>query len=178
MIVFMKTTIKVFEKTNDIVGYVVKYLLLLMAVCICIEVTGRYLLNSPTIWVYDVSRQLLGFMGALGGGYAFLYNAHVRVDVFYQKLSLKGRAILDIITSAVFFLFISVLLVQSINAAQLSWAIGERATTLLAPPLYYMKAAVAVGAFLVLIQGIAKLFRDILIVVTGEDHTGKGMNYH
>jgi len=67
------------------------------------------------------------------------------------------------VTSLLFFLGIGVLLWLAIGEAKISIATGERFTSLLEPPLGPIRTAVAIGVFLLLIQGIAKFIRDFLI---------------
>jgi TRAP-type mannitol/chloroaromatic compound transport system permease small subunit len=165
------------DKINELVGRAAKYLLFFMAAALLFEVIARYVFDSPTIWAYDVCKQLLCIIGALGGGYALLYNAHVKVDVLYERWSVKSRALMDIITSLLFFTFIIVLIWKSTGMAVDSWIMKETATTLLSPPIYPIKTVIAVGAVLIFLQGIAKLLRDIKAFITGEENPGRRMDY-
>ncbi|HEX3012125.1 MAG TPA: TRAP transporter small permease subunit [Syntrophomonadaceae bacterium] len=165
------------DQLSYVIGKFAKYLLFFMALFLFIEVISRYVFNHPTIWVYDTCKQLMCIIGALGGCYALLYNAHVKVDVLYEKFSLRTRAVLDIITSIFFFAFVIALMWKSSIMASNSWLIHERATTLLAPPLYYIKTIIVVGSVLIFFQGIAKLLRDIQTLVTGVDHKGREMEF-
>lgn len=169
--------INIFDQLNDIVGKGAKYLLLVMAFSLIFEVIARYILNRPTIWAYDISKQAMCIMGALGGGYALLYNSHVKVDVFYSNWSIKKRAIADIITSILFFLFIITLTWKSFEMTTYSWIIKEHATTLFAPPIYHLKALITIGSLLLLLQGTAKLLRDIKVLITGEADEGRHMDF-
>jgi len=47
----------------------------------------------------------------------------------------------------------------------------ERSQSAWNPPIYPVKLTIPLGAGLLLLQGIAKLMRDILIVVKGEDYS-------
>ena len=159
---------KVIDTVNYWVGTIAKYLLILIMAALSFEVIARYIFNSPTIWAQDMSRQFLCAMGALGGAFALLYNQHVRVDVFWGSWSDKTRGIVDICTSFLFFIFMAFMVYQSIIMAQDSWMFQERAATVFAPPLYYVKTLIPIGAILLLLQGIAKLIHDIIAVVTGK----------
>ena len=67
------------------------------------EVAARYFFNRPTIWVWELNGLLQCVFVALAGGYTLLVRGHVRVDVVYGHLSMRKKAILDLITS--FFMF-------------------------------------------------------------------------
>jgi TRAP-type mannitol/chloroaromatic compound transport system permease small subunit len=145
------------------------FLLLYMAITLTYEAVARYAFNAPTIWVSEMAQHAMLYTGALGGGYTLMMSGHVKIDVLYGTLSFKGKAIIDICTSVIFFFFILILLVESTKMALNSWGIMERSTSILRPPLYLLKSAIPLGTFLVLIQGIAKLFKDIITLITGEE---------
>ena len=44
------------------------------------------------------------------GAFAMLHGAHVRVDILYVKLPLRGRVGMDIFTSVFFFIFVMALM--------------------------------------------------------------------
>lgn len=158
----------VIDTINESVGKIAKYLLLVILATLVFEVVSRYIFNSPTIWVADVSTQALAALGALGGGYALLYNQHVRVDVFYGAWNDRVKGIVDIITSLLLFVFTIVLFLKSLEMAIDAWTFQERASTTFAMPLWYIKTLMPLGTFLLFIQGIAKLLHDIIAVITGK----------
>ena len=50
-----------------------------------------------------------------------------------------------------------------------AWEAEQRAGTDWGPPLYPVYAAMPIGAFLLLLQAIAKLLRDLYTTFTGEE---------
>lgn len=159
---------KVIDTVNFWVGTVAKFLLIAILFCLSFEVIARYVFNSPTIWAMDMSLQFLCALGALGGAYALLFNQHVRVDVFWGSWSVKTRAIVDLFTSVLFFIFMCFMVYQTVIMAQDSWMFQERMASVFAPPLYYVKTLIPIGSILLLLQGVSKLFHDIIAVATGE----------
>ncbi|MCI8645479.1 MAG: TRAP transporter small permease subunit [Firmicutes bacterium] len=159
---------KIIDTINEFVGKIGKYVLLIILATLVFEVVSRYVFNSPTIWVADISTQALAALGALGGGYALLYNQHVRVDVFYGAWSDRLKGIVDIITSILFFTFTIVLFLKSLEMCMDAWNFRERSSTTFAMPLWYIKTLMPIGTFLLLIQGIAKLLHDITAIATGK----------
>ncbi len=74
------------------------------------EVMARYVFNSPTNWVHESMFLMFGMQYMLSGAFAYKEDQHVRVDVLYAKLSTRGKAIGDIVTSVFFFIFIGTML--------------------------------------------------------------------
>lgn len=172
----LRGAVNLIEKTNCIIGNTVKFLLLYMAVTLTIDVIARYAFDSPTVWIFEMCKHAMLYIGALGGGYTLMVNGHVKVDVIYSILSSKIRAVLDIVTSVLFFIFIAIMIWKCSELAISSCEHMEHSTTALGAPIYPMKVAVVVGAVLVLLQGIAKLFKDIILLITGEEQEYKTLN--
>ena len=68
----------------------------------------RNIINFPLLWIIEMAQFTITAYYLLGGGYSMLADDHVRMDLFYGKLSKKGKAKMDIFTS-VFLIFYLVL---------------------------------------------------------------------
>jgi TRAP-type mannitol/chloroaromatic compound transport system permease small subunit len=89
------------------------------------------------------------------------------VDVIYKNLPLRVRALLDILTSAFFFLFVAVLVWKGGEFALESFTEGKRSSEAMGWPLYPSQMMIPAGGFLIALQGLAKLVRDIAVLVKG-----------
>ena len=76
---------------------------------------------------------------------------------------------LDVLTSGFTFLFLGVLFWVSLDRTILSWQLGETTMTHWKPIYYPLRTTLPVGCFLFLMQVVAKLIRDVAIVIKGED---------
>lgn len=146
---------------NEWVGRVVSFLIIPMTLVAVIEVILRYVFNRPTIWAWDVNMMLLGAFTVLTGGYVLLKEGHVSMDVFVSRLSPRVRAVIALITSLLFFFSIGLLVWQGGLEARESLLIGEKVNSVWGPPLYPLKILWPIGAFLLLLQGVATFIRDL-----------------
>ena len=128
------------------------------------EVVARYIFNSPTNWVHESMFLMFGMQYMLSGAYAYREDQHVRVDVIYAKFSPRGKAIADIVTSVFFFIFIGTMFVTGIRFA--SDAINNHEVSFTEWGIQYwpVKLTMPIGAALLLLQGVAKLIKDVLLV--------------
>jgi TRAP-type mannitol/chloroaromatic compound transport system permease small subunit len=159
--------LKYIDKLNEWVGRIVSYAVLFMVFTLCYEVFFRYVLNLPTIWVLEINQYVLCAYVALTGGYVLLYNSHVNVEILYERFSPKTKALVNVITSVFFFAVVITLLWKGGIMALEAWEISEESYSMLAAPLFPAKVTVPIGAFLMLLQGTAKLIRDIRTLVQG-----------
>jgi TRAP-type mannitol/chloroaromatic compound transport system permease small subunit len=147
---------------------VVCFFIITIFVLVTAEVVARYVFNSPTAWSQIATQFIFGGYFVIGGAYCLLVDGHIKVDIVYAKLSLRKRAIIDTITSVFFFGFVIVLLLQG---AERSWVATTRnETTGLAWDVIkwpYMWT-LPIASFLLALQGIAKLIRDLMIIFGGE----------
>jgi TRAP-type mannitol/chloroaromatic compound transport system permease small subunit len=155
------------EWVNVKVGEFAAYWAVLSVFGYYYEVIARFVFNSPTNWLHESMFLMYGMQYMLAGAYAYKLDQHVRVDVFYTKFSPRGKAIADIITSVFFFIFVGTLLVTSYRFAADSIGNNEHSFTEWAVQYWPVKLMMPIGASLLLLQGIAKLIKDIVFVRRG-----------
>jgi len=160
----LKAFLKLIDAVNDRVGNLLSYFLFFFFVLLLMEVVLRYFFNSPTVWANELAQMLFGAYAILAGGYILRTGGHVNVDILYSRLSRKQRAVLDIVTSSLFFLFCGMLLVYGGSLAWDSLARFEHSQSAWNPPLYPAKLMIPLAALLLMLQGLAKLIRDIFIL--------------
>jgi TRAP-type mannitol/chloroaromatic compound transport system permease small subunit len=157
---------------NGWTGRVVGHLLILMMFFMTFEVVMRYLFNSPTLWVNETNQYLSVVLISLGAGYVLQNKGHVNVDVFYSRFGERTRAVLDLLTSPIFFIFVIVVVWQTIDGAAESWQYREH-SPVAEIPTYPVRMIMVAGAFLILLQGIAKFGRDFRKARTKEFPGGR-----
>lgn len=163
--------LKAVDNINDWVGKVLSLGVLFMFALVLIEVIRRYFFNSPTVWGNELTQLTFGVYVVLCGGYILRWGGHVNVDILYGRFSARGKAITDIITFALFIMFCGMMLAYGGSLAWESLSRFEHSQSAWNPPLYPVKLMIPSGAFLLLLQGIAKLVRDILTLLTAEKIT-------
>ena len=106
----MPNIIKYYIKFIDYIslktGRATMYLVFVMMFILILSFVTRNIINIPLIWIIEMAQFVMTGYYLLGGGYSMLADDHVRMDLFYGKLSKKGKAKMDIFTS--FFLIFSV----------------------------------------------------------------------
>ena len=157
------------DKFNDKSGKIFAFLVIPCAAVLFFEVVMRYVFNMPTIWVHETSNYFFGAFFVLGGAYTLRHKAHVNVEILHVRLPLRVRAAVDILTAGVFFLLFGVIFWYGIQLAAISVEALEISHTIWGPPVYPIKIMVVIGAFFILLQGLAKFIRDIQILATGKE---------
>jgi TRAP-type mannitol/chloroaromatic compound transport system permease small subunit len=88
-------------KFSHILGNVAGLLFILLLFNVFYDVVARYVFNSVSIGMQEMEWHLYASMFLLGVSYGIATEGHVRVDVIYERLSPKRRAIIDLTGSIV-----------------------------------------------------------------------------
>ncbi|MEL7568257.1 MAG: TRAP transporter small permease subunit [Dehalobacterium sp.] len=165
----MQKILHIIDSISEYSGKIFAWIIVILTVIIAYETMVRYVFDSPTVWISETSNYLFGTFVVMGGAYALKYKAHVSMDIIYTRFSFRTQAIIDIITSIGFFAFMYALIITGFNRAMAATVFMERSGSVWNPYLFPIKWVLPIGATLLLLQGIAKLIRDIMTVIKGED---------
>ena len=163
----LASVLSTIDSISEWSGRIISLLIPCIVAVMFYEVVARYAFNAPTVWAYELTIFLFGGCMIIGGAYAHRYSSHVNVDIVYGRLSPRVKAILDLLTATLFFLFVGILLWRGMDFALTSIRNLELTDTLWAPPIYLFKISLPIGAGLIFLQGIAKLIRDLTTAITG-----------
>jgi TRAP-type mannitol/chloroaromatic compound transport system permease small subunit len=156
------------DRINAKAGEYVAYWGVLAVFAYYYEVLARFVFNSPTNWVHESMFLMFGMQYMISGAYAYREDQHVRVDVFYSKFSRRGKAIADIVSSLFFFIFTITLLWTGWRFAADAVANNESSFTEWGIQYWPVKLTLPIGAALIILQGLSKLIKDILILTRKE----------
>ena len=165
----LRSCLRVIDMTNEWTGRIISFLVPVLALVIFYEVVSRYVFGKPTSWGHDVSSFLLIYLTMGGFAYTLLHRGHVSMDVLYIQLPVRARAILDIISFPLFFIFCGVLVWKGIDLAWSSIQFREVTMSPFRGPIYIVKPLLPIGAFLALLQGLAGLARSFILAITGKE---------
>ena len=151
-------------------GKAFAWTILLMAFGVGYEVLVRYVFNAPTDWAFDLSYIMYGTLFMMGGAYTLSRNGHVRGDFLYRLWRPRTQATVELVLY-VFFFFpgILALVITGWKYAARSWRFVEVSVNSPAGiPVFQFKSVIVLAGVLLVIQGIAQVFRCILCMRTGE----------
>jgi len=154
-----------YDKLVKYSGYLASALFITIGFIVSYEVIMRYLFNSPTIWVNEVSRFLQIWATYLALTYSFHKNDFIRITVIYDRLNDKGKKILDFISFIFILIFSSFVVYYGWIIAYDSLKVGRTSSTILDVPSFLTEFAIPLCfAFLVLrvILEAIKYIRDFV----------------
>ena len=151
---------------NRCVGRVVAWLTLATVLICAAVVLLRYSAGMDFVWMQELYIWTHAMTFLLAAGFAYLLNAHVRVDIFYAKMGPRGKAWVDLF--GVIFLLMPWLVLlgwTSWTYVTYSWQTGEISVQNNGmPAMYVLKSAILGFVGLLGLQGLAWAGRSILVL--------------
>ncbi len=147
-------------------GRVFPWLILPLAALTFGSVVMRYGFDFGRIALQEVGTYLHSFTLMLCMSYTLRGNWHVRVDIFYNKMSRRTRATVDLAGAVLFLVPVSLtVLVSSWGYVAQSWVALEGSPEAGGLPLVFLlKTLIPLMAVLLLIQAAAEIIRNFNVV--------------
>jgi len=159
------------DKINEWVGRGVAWITLCLVLVVFADVVMRYLFNTSFVFTQELEWHIFGFIFLIGAGYTLLHDGHVRVDIIYQRLGLKGRAWINL-SGVILFLIPGCVMVitTSWKFTMTSFAILEGSPDPGGIPFrFLMKGCIPAGFTLLLLQGLSLGMHSLLQILGIED---------
>ena len=155
-----------FDRISDITGRIIAWFTLAMVLLTTVIVVMRYVFDAGFIWMQESVTWMHAAVFMVGAAYTLLYEEHVRVDIFYRKMSDKRRAIVDLVGVIIFLLpLCGFLALIAYDFAATSWSIHETSREpggLPYPAIPLMKSIVIVMPVAVALQGVSMMMRALV----------------
>jgi TRAP-type mannitol/chloroaromatic compound transport system permease small subunit len=153
------------DRLSDLTGRATAWLTLVMTVVTFVVVVLRYAFDAGYIWIQESVTWLHALVFMLGAAYALRYEEHVRVDIFYRRMTPRGRAWVDAV-GVILFLFplCAYIAFESWDFVKASWAIREASREsggLPYPFVPLLKSVLLVMPVLLALQGLSLLVRSV-----------------
>ncbi len=148
------------------IGNLSAWLGLALVAVVSFNVLGRYLAGIGSVALQETEWHLMAAAAMMGMSYGLNQGGEVRVDIFYEKMSPRTQAIVDVV-STLLLLGVSVVIGWlSLAYVQSSYGIDEGSPDPGGLPYrYLLKAVMPVAFSLLALQALAMLGAAIVRVV-------------
>ena len=141
-------------------------MLLVLTAVILYDVVGRKFFATGSFKLQELEWHLHGAIALLGMGYAYINNAHVRIDVFAGALPERVKLWMELFAILAFLIpFMSLLLNYGYDFAERSYIRNESSSGGLGlTNRWIIKSAVPLAAFLTLCGGVSVALRIVVVL--------------
>ena len=191
MIGVLRVYIRVVDAVNYRIGRVMMYgIFVMMAILLWSSISKTFFL--PSLWTLEMAQFAMVAYYIMGGPYSIQLGSNVRMDLFYGAWSDRRKAWFDAFTVLFLIFYLGVLLYGGLGSTAYSLghfadtpmafygelvgafltggpeAVGEligrveRSSTAWRPFIWPIKVFMCLGIFLMLLQAISELSKDLL----------------
>ena len=162
----LASVVKGLDCFSEWTGRSIAWLTLLMVLVTFVVVVMRYVFNIGNIQLQESVIYMHSFVFLLGAGYTLKHDGHVRVDIFYRPMGERGKAVINILGTLLLLLPVSLFILWiSWEYVMFSWDTLEGSQEAGGiEALYILKTSLIVMPLLMILQGIAELLRNFLVL--------------
>jgi TRAP-type mannitol/chloroaromatic compound transport system permease small subunit len=166
----MRAYIRFADKLSSWFGKAFAWCIIVMTFGVGYEVVVRYLFRAPTPWAFDLSYMMYGTMFMMAGAYTLSRGGHVRGDFVYRLWQPRTQARVEFVLYFLFFFpGVLALVFSGWRYASRSWRYLEVSSMSPANiPIYQFKTVIIFAGVLLVIQGVAQVFRCVICMRTNE----------
>lgn len=159
---------RLIDSLNERIGRLVMWLVLITTLIATGNALAKYILGEGSNAWLEAQWYGFGAMFLLGAGYTLKHNGHVRIDILYQRISPRGKALIDLLGGVLFLLPVAGLLAWlSWPLFAESWRIQETSPDAGGLLRWPVKLLLPVGFALLFLQGVSEIIKRIG-VLTGD----------
>lgn len=159
---------RLIDGVTNIIGRVMMWFLLATTLISASNAIIRKLFNISSNAFLEIQWYLFAAVFMLGSGYAFMKNAHVRIDFISSKFSARGRNIVDVLGIIIFVFPLCYIMVKlSWPVFENAWVSGEMSSNaggLIRWPVY---GVIPLGFVILAVQALSELIKRVAFL-TGD----------
>jgi TRAP-type mannitol/chloroaromatic compound transport system permease small subunit len=164
----MQTITRLLDALNEWIGRAVAWLTLGMVLVTFAVVVLRYGFDTGWIAMQESVTYMHAVVFMLGAAYTLKHNGHVRVDIFYHRMSARGQALVNMLGDLLLLLPVCIyILLSSWDYVAVSWSYRETSNEPGGLPwVYLLKTSLLLMPALLILQAFSG-FLSALLVYTG-----------
>lgn len=150
------------DKFNNLFASISAFIVLALAFLVFFDAFMRYLFHEGSIALQELEWHLFDLSFLLAIGYALKHDKHVRVDIFFEKFSLKTKEYINILDNLFLIIPFSLLIIYfGFDFAMQSFLQHESSSD---PGglccRYLIKSAIVISATLLFLQAISEIIKS------------------
>jgi TRAP-type C4-dicarboxylate transport system permease small subunit len=151
--------IKQIDTITEFFGKLSAWLFFFIGIIVTYEVFVRYVFNSPTIWVDEVSSVTQIWAAYIGVAFALKHKDMIVIDIAFKDPNTIMRKILETFSLLVIIYFSLVSVYYGYQIWLDSTLKGHTTDTFLALPKWFTQASIWVGFLILLLQAIVEIIK-------------------
>ena len=167
----MNKIIKVLDKIIDLIGGIAAIAMVLMLLNVFYDVLMRYFFKNSSIGMQEMEWHLFAVVFLFGMAYALKEDGHVRVDMFYERMTPKRQALINMVGAFIFIVPFSIIIINSgyafaLDALELNEISGDPGGL---TNRWIIKGAIATSFVFLLISTVSFVLKNGAVLFDSQD---------
>jgi TRAP-type C4-dicarboxylate transport system permease small subunit len=145
-------------------AYISGIVVIVMMLYTVVDVGGRYLAKHPAPAAYEFTNIFLIYVTYFGVTIVQARGGHMRLGFLYEKAGPRGKALIDLVSSAFGLFIVGVITWQGWLYAIDSWVVQEVTLGAYTIPVFPGRIALAIGATIFLVQYVIDFIRNSTVL--------------
>ena len=159
----MRMTIRSLEWLVEQLGGLARFCVLALVLLVATNVILRYLFSIGPVSLQELEWHLVSPIALLGLAYSMKHRADVRIDVLYERFSMRARALVDLVASLLTVAVGGIIAWLALDYVAQSYQLNEGSPDPGGLTMrYLLKAFIPFGFFLLVTQGVADTLRAVV----------------
>lgn len=156
------------DASNEFIGKSISWFTLIMVLVMFGIVVMRYIFNEGSIAGQESVMYMHALVFMLGAAFTLKRDKHVRVDIFYSKMSKRNKALTNFLGNLLLLLPVCIFILwSSWDYVIEAWRIKESSREAGGLPwIYLLKTSIIMMSALLILQAFANMLRDLLDLIT------------
>lgn len=165
----MKKVSQGIDRITSTFGVIAGLFMVLGVVLVIIEIIMRSVFNSTIYITQEYTGYFMVAITFFGLAYTLKEKGHIRLTFLYRFVKVgKGRAILEIIACLAGLVIFVIIIIATWELFFNSYTNGSRSMQLTKTHLAIPQFAMPLGAFLIALQFVSEILKQIIQIRTGE----------
>lgn len=154
------------DRASEWLGRTLSWLIIIMMLIQFVIVLLRYVFSINSIFMQELVMYMHAAVFMLAAAYTFRHDGHVRVDIFYRKMSPRRQALINLVGIVVLLMPVMVFIIAtSTGYVSKSWRVLETSPDYGGvPAVFLLKTMIPLFAVLMLLQGAVEVVRSLYIL--------------
>lgn len=158
--------VRLIDSLSELSGRIAVLLVVPLVLVCAGNATMRYTLNYSSNGWLEIQWYLFSGIFLLGASYALKHNAHVRIDLLFNRFSPRAQAAVDLATLGLFLLpFAGLMVWLGWPFFHTAFVTGETSSNVGGLVRWPAKALVPLGMLLLFLQGVAEIVKRLVLLM-------------
>lgn len=160
----LRCYIRITDRLSDYVGLFAMYLIFVMVgVLILDAITSS--LQIYLHWCIELAQFTLAAYYFMGGAKTLKDGDHVRMDLLYDRLGLRGKTWVDMITIFCLLFYLVIMLIGAVSSLNYAIETDERRFSMWNPSMVPIKALMVACLVLMILQTVAEALKHAATLI-------------